>query len=258
MSRDGFPAAFSLAGRTAVVTGAGGGLGRGISVALAEAGASVVAAGRTPASLVDTVNAIETGGGRAISVVADVQDEDSVAALIEATTAAFGGIDVLINNAAIYPRRAWTEISRAEWDQVLGTNLTGYFLCARAAFPSLAARGHGRIINLASITLFGGWPMLLDYVTSKGGILGFTRALAREIGPQGVTVNAISPGAFPTDAEKIHPDPAAYNAQVLAQQSIKRRGTPDDIGNLAVFLASDAASFITGQLIEIDGGWVMH
>ena len=258
MSTQEFPAAFSLAGRIAVVTGAGGGLGRGLSVALAGAGASVVVTGRSPASLADTVSAIEARGGRAIAAVADVQDEASVGAMIETATAEFGGIDILVNNAAIYPRRAWTEISRAEWDQVLGTNLTGYFLCARVAFPSLAERGHGRIINLASITMFGGWSMLLDYVASKGGVLGFTRALAREIGPQGVTVNAISPGAFPTDAEKIHPDPEAYNAEVLAQQSLNRRGTPDDIGNLAVFLASDAASFITGQLIEIDGGWVMH
>lgn len=253
-----FPAAFSLAGRVAVVTGAGGGLGRGISVALAGAGASVVAAGRTHASLADTVSEIEVRGGQALAAVADVRDEASVTAMIATATARYGGVDILVNNAAIYPRRAWTEITRAEWDQVIGTNLTAYFTCARAAYPSLAERGHGRIINLASITMFGGWSMLLDYVSAKGGVLGFTRALAREIGPHGVTVNAISPGAFPTDAEKIHPDPAGYNAQVLAQQSIKRRGTPDDIGNLAVFLASDAASFITGQLIEIDGGWVMH
>lgn len=100
--------------------------------------------------------------------------------------------------------------------------------------------------------------MLLDYVTSKGGIVGFTRALAREIGPDGVTVNAISPGAFPTDAEKIHPNQDAYNQMVLDSQSVKRRGTANDIGNLAVFLSSDGASFITGQLIQIDGGWVMH
>ena len=100
--------------------------------------------------------------------------------------------------------------------------------------------------------------MLLDYVSSKGGIIGFTRALGRELGPEGITVNAISPGAFPTDAEKIHPNPEQYNQWILDQQSLKRRGTPEDIGNLAVFLASDASSFITGQTIEIDGGWAMH
>ena len=99
---------------------------------------------------------------------------------------------------------------------------------------------------------------LLDYVSSKGAVISFTRALAREVGPEGVTVNAISPGAFPTDAEKIHPNPAEYNQWILDQQSLKRRGTPDDIGNLVVFLASDASSFVTGQMVEIDGGWVMH
>ena len=141
---------------------------------------------------------------------------------------------------------------------MLATNLKGYFLCARAAVPHMQPRGWGRIINIASITVFGGWGMLLPYVTSKGGIVAFTRALAREIGPDGITVNTISPGAFPTDAEKIHPDQEGYTKYVLDNQSIKRRGTPDDIGNLVTFLASDRASFITGQMIQIDGGWVMQ
>jgi NAD(P)-dependent dehydrogenase (short-subunit alcohol dehydrogenase family) len=198
------------------------------------------------------------GGGTAVAVVADVSAADAVEAMAETVVRELGGIDVLVNNAAIYPRRAWTEIAEDEWDAVLDTNLKGYFLCARACYPSMTARGHGRVINLTSITFFGGWDMLLSYVSSKGGIVGFTRALAREVGPEGITVNAISPGAFPTDAEKIHPDPEGYNRFVLERQSLKRRGTPEDIGNLAVFLASEASSFITGQLFEIDGGWVMH
>jgi 3-oxoacyl-[acyl-carrier protein] reductase len=169
-----------------------------------------------------------------------------------------GGIDILVNNAAVYHRKPWTEITAEDWDEVLDTNLKGYFLCARAAYPSLKERGHGRVINVASITYFGGWPLLLDYVASKGGIVGFTRALAREIGPDGITVNTISPGAFPTAAERIHPDPEGYNRMVLEAQSIKRRGTPEDVGNLVTFLAGDAASFITGQMILIDGGWMMH
>ena len=123
-----------------------------------------------------------------------------------------GGIDILVNNAAIYPRRAWTEIAEEEWDEVFATNLKGYFLCARACYPSMAGAGRGRIINLTSITFFGGWSMLLSYVSTKGGIVAFTRGLARELGPEGITVNSISPGAFPTDAEKIHPDPEGYNA----------------------------------------------
>lgn len=250
--------AFSLAGRVAIVTGAGGGLGHGICDSLAAAGATVIATGRTKASLDDTVALVTGDGGKAVARVCDTSNEADIAALMQSVAAEFGRVDILINNAAIYPRREWTEITADSWDEVMSTNLKGYFLCAQAAFPYLKAHGAGRIINIASITFFGGWSMLLDYVTSKGGIVGFTRALAREIGPDGVTVNAISPGAFPTDAEKIHPNQDAYNQMVLDSQSVKRRGTANDIGNLAVFLSSDGASFITGQLIQIDGGWVMH
>ena len=250
--------AMPLDGRVAIVTGAGGGLGVGICASLASAGATVACVGRTKESIDAVAQQVRDAGGTAISVVCDISDETSVAAMVEQVANELGRIDILINNAAIYPRRAWTEITKEEWDQVLGTNLTGYFLCAQAAFPHLKASGNGRIINVASITFFGGWGMLLDYVTSKGGIVAFTRALAREIGPEGVTVNTISPGAFPTDAEKIHPDPEGYNQYVLDNQSVKRRGTADDIGNLVTFLAGDTASFITGQLIQIDGGWVMH
>jgi 3-oxoacyl-[acyl-carrier protein] reductase len=250
--------AFSLEGRVAIVTGAGGGLGTGICDSLAAAGATVIAAGRTKTSIEEVAERVRNAGGHALSIQCDVTSRESIDQMMAEVAQQYGGIDILINNAAIYPRRAWTEITDQEWDEVLGTNLKGYFMCAQSAFPSMKERGRGRIINIASITLFGGWPMLLDYVTSKGGIMAFTRALAREIGPEGITVNTISPGAFPTDAEKIHPDPEGYNQYVLENQSIKRRGTPDDIGNLVVFLSSDASSFITGQMIQIDGGWVMH
>ena len=247
-----------LEGRVAIVTGAGGGLGAGICQSLAAAGAKIACVGRTPASIESTAQLVTSAGGAAIPVVCDISQPDQVGAMIDSVVDEFGGIDVLVNNAAVYARRAWTEITPEELDDILATNLKGYFLCAQAAFPHLKASGHGRIINVSSVTFFGGTTMLLDYVASKGGIVGFTRALAREIGPEGVTVNTISPGAFPTDAEKIHPDPEGYNQHILDLQAIKRRGTPDDIGNLVVFLAGDMASFITGQLIEIDGGWVMH
>ncbi len=169
-----------------------------------------------------------------------------------------GGVDVLVNNAAVYPLRPWMEIEEEEWDRVMAVNLKGYFLCARSVFPYMKDGGYGRIVNIASVTFFIGQPGLLSYVSSKGGIVGFTRTLAREIGPEGVTVNAISPGAFPTDAEKIHPNQEEYNQRMLDQQSIKRRGTPRDIGAAVAFLAGEAASFITGQTIEVDGGWAMH
>ncbi len=249
---------FSLDGRVALVTGAGGGLGEGICASLASAGAAVACVDRNNDTVESRAAGVRALGGRAIAITADVTDSASVAAMVQQTIGELGRLDVLVNNAAVYPRRPWTEITEEEWDGVLAVNLKGYFLCARAAFDHLTAGGHGRIVNVASITAFIGMTHLLDYVSSKGAVMSFTRALAREIGPEGVTVNAVSPGAFPTDAEKIHPNPEEYDQWILDQQSVKRRGTPEDIGNLVVFLASDAASFLTGQVIELDGGWFMH
>lgn len=250
--------ASGLEGRVAIVTGAGGGLGEGICSALASSGAAVAAVDVARDKAERVAERVSRNGARCVAFEADVSDRSSVEEMAKRVTGEFGDVDILVNNAAIYPIRPWTEIREEEWDEVLAVNLKGYFLCARAVFPHMKARGHGRIINVASITFFIGFANLLDYVSSKGGVVGFTRTLAREIGPEKITVNAVSPGAFPTDAEKIHPNPDEYNRWVLDQQSIKRRGTPEDVGNLAAFLASDAASFITGQTIEIDGGWAMH
>jgi len=242
----------------AVVTGGGGGLGTAICTRLSSEGAAVAVVEKEREKAEKVADAVLANGGRSLAVEADVSDKSSVEAMVGRVADELGSLDILINNAAIYPRRAWTEIEEEEWDRVMAVNLKGYFLCARAAFPHMRERGWGRIVNVSSITFFVGWTLLLDYVTSKGGIVGFTRTLARETGPDGVTVNAIAPGAFPTDAEKIHPNPDEYNRWVLEQQSVKRRGTPEDIGNLIAFLASDQASFITGQTIGIDGGWMMH
>lgn len=246
----------SLEGRVAIVTGGGGGLAEGICATLAASGAAVAAVDR---SLEKAERVVQlASSGRCIALEADVSDKASVDAMAQKVISELGGIDIVVNNAAIYPLRPWTEIEEEEWDRVMAVNLKGYFLCARAAYPSIRERGKGRIINVASITFFIGWSGFLDYVSSKGAIIGFTRTLAREVGPDGITVNAISPGAFPTDAERVHPDQEALNRRILEQQSLKRRGTPEDVGNLAAFLASDAASFITGQTIMIDGGWAMH
>ena len=249
---------FGLEGRVAIVTGAGGGLGQAICPGLAAAGAAVACVDVDESKAADVARSVEAAGGRAVPIEADISDPDAIRDATTHVIGELGGVDILVNNAAIYPRREWTEITAEEWDRVLAVNLRGYFLCARAVFDSMRERGRGRIINLSSLTFFIGFSHLLDYVSSKGAVIGFTRSLAREVGPSGVTVNAIAPGAFPTDAEKIHPNPEQYNQFVLDQQSLKRRGTPEDIANLVVFLASDAASFITGQTIVIDGGWGMH
>jgi 3-oxoacyl-[acyl-carrier protein] reductase len=249
---------FGLDGRVAFVTGAGGGLGEGICTSLAAAGAAVACADVDPDRAEAIARRVADGGGRSLALHLDVTDSAAVEAAVERTIAELGGVDVLINNAAIYPRRAWTEITEEEWERVLAVNLKGYFLCARACHDSMKERGHGRIVNVASITFLIGFDMLLDYVASKGGVVGFTRALAHEVGPDGITVNAIAPGAFPTDAEKIHPDPEGFNRWVLERQCLQRRGTPDDIGSLVVFFAGDGSSFITGQTVAIDGGWAMH
>lgn len=249
---------FGLDGRVAFVTGAGGGLGEGICTSLAAAGAAVACADVVTGRAEKIARGVAEAGGRSLALHADVADRASVEGAVARTVAELGGIDILVNNAAIYPRRAWTEITEEEWDRVLAVNLKAYFLCARACYPSMKERGRGHIVNVSSVTFLIGFEMLLDYVSSKGGIVGFTRALAHEVGPDGITVNAVAPGAFPTDAEKIHPDPEGYNQWALDQQCIKRRGTPRDIGSLVVFLSSDASEFITGQTIAIDGGWAMH
>ena len=242
---------FRLDDRVAVVTGGGGWLGAEICNCLCAAGASVAVVGRTREPIERTVTALTRGGGHAIAIECDVADRLSVGRMADAVVGHLGGIDVLVNNAAIYPSRPWTEISEDEWDAVLATNVKGYFLCARAAFATMQARGAGRIVNMASTTLFYGFPKMtvLDYVSSKGAIVGFTRQLAREVGVSGVTVNAVAPGAFEQgDA------PADYHRWVLEHQSIKRRGLGADVGHAVVFLASDAASFITGQTLVVDGG----
>ena len=247
-----------LTGKIAIVTGgASGGLGETMAVRLLEEGCSVMLADRDADQSEALVRRLGKLGNVAGHVV-DVSTGDFAEPLVAATVQAFGGVDIVVNNAAIYPSRDWHEYTVDEWDQTLNTNLRSLFVMSKATVPHLAARGGGSIINIGSITFAIGMAKILPYVTSKGGLVGFTRALARELGPQNVRVNAISPGAFPTGGETIHPDPAGYSQFVLEQQSLKRRGTPADLADAVAFLASERASFITGQTLQVCGGWSFH
>jgi len=244
--------------QVAIITGAGGALGAGIAQGLAEQGAAVVVADINAEKSAAVAKEIQAAGGKALAVTCDIAKKREVDAMVAQAAKTFGRVDILVNNAAIYPARPFAEITEEEWDRVFAVNIKGYYLCARAVYPHMQTLGRGRIINISSITfLLGKWDRLLDYVSTKGAIVGFTKALARELGQEGINVNCIAPGAFPTDAEKIHPDPAGYNAFVLENQAIKRRGTPQDIAKAVLFFASDLSDFITGQTMAVDGGWAM-
>jgi 3-oxoacyl-[acyl-carrier protein] reductase len=248
----------SVAGKTAIVTGAGTGIGRATAQLLAERGARVVAAGLQPERLRETVDAITGAGGEAVAVDADVSDPDAIEHVAARAQEAFGGTDVLVNNAAVYPIGPWHEMDAAQWDEVFATNIRGYFLLARAVRPQMVARGGGAIVNVASVTFFTGEALLLAYVASKGAVVGFTRALAREAGPEGIRVNAVAPGAFPTAATEIHADQDALWHDVLESQSLKRRGEVEDVARAISFFAGDDSGFVTGQTLLVDGGWMRN
>jgi NAD(P)-dependent dehydrogenase (short-subunit alcohol dehydrogenase family) len=245
-----------VAGRTILYTGAAGGLGLATTLALLAAGARVVAVDNDPAKLAALAVAAAGAPGLALAPL-DLADQPALAAGLAGLSAETGGFDVVINNAAIYPARPFEDFTVDEFHAVQRVNVEAAVICVQAALPHMRARGWGRILNVASVTVSGGWPNLAPYVASKAALIGLTRAWAREFGAWGITVNAVSPGAFPTDAEKIHPDPEGYAAMVLDRQAIKRRGAPQDVANALMFFASDAASFVTGQTLNVDGGWVM-
>ena len=247
-----------LKGRRVLYTGASGGLGHRTTLDLLNAGAEVYALDRdhsknealladTPAPLQSQLHLIE----------ADLADQPGLQAMLAELTAEHA-LDVVINNAAIYPSKAFEKYSLAEHALVHAVNVEAALICTLAALPGMRQQGWGRIINVTSITLSGQWENLAPYIQSKGALLGLTRAWAREFGKWGITVNAIAPGAFPTDAEKIHPDPEGYNAMVLDRQAIKRRGHAGDIAAAIRFFLSEEAGFITGQSLAVNGGWTMQ
>lgn len=245
-----------LADKVAVVTGAGRGIGRAIALAYAREGAQVVLAGRTR----DQLEAVASEAGRNTLVqTADVCDEASVAALFEQTVAAFGRVDVLVNNAGVTFVKPTEELPLEAWLRVINTNLTGPFLCAQAAGRIMLEQGSGRIINMASLTSLAGLPMRAAYGASKGGLMALTQSLAVEWGPRGLRVNAIAPGYIRTALQDDLVRQGLFPAdRITARTPVRRMGTPEDIAGPAIFLASDEADWVNGETFVVDGGWLAN
>jgi NAD(P)-dependent dehydrogenase (short-subunit alcohol dehydrogenase family) len=245
-----------LKDRVALITGGNRGLGKAIAQALAEAGGQVALTSRDSNRAQTAAAEINTASGqRCLGYGCDVTNPEQVEALVSQVTADFGGLDILVNNAGINIRGAIDQLSLEEFEQVQATNVTGVWLMCRAAAPHLKARGYGRVINMGSMLSVVSIPERTPYATSKGAVLQMTRTLALEWAPLGITVNAILPGPFGTEMNTpLLKDPEKYQAFVN-QIPMGRWGELDEIGGLAVFLASEAASFITGAGILIDGGW---
>jgi 3-oxoacyl-[acyl-carrier protein] reductase len=247
-----------LADRIAIVTGAAKGIGEAIALEFAREGAAVALVDLNKDRAVQVAEQIQRSGTRALAVQADVSDEGSVENMVSIVAEAFGRVDILVNNAGIYPRYVWHEMTSEQWDLIQAVNLKSLFLCSRAVFPHLKRKRAGKIINLSSVTFWLGKPRnLVHYIASKGGVVGFTRALAHDIGEFNIQVNAIAPGAVETEEEKRVATPEMV-ASIVAEQCLGRRVLPRDIARTAVFLASPDSDMITGQTINVDGGWAMH
>ncbi|MDH5285069.1 MAG: glucose 1-dehydrogenase [Betaproteobacteria bacterium] len=243
-----------LSGRVALVTGAARGLGFAIARGLYRAGALVVLNGRDAAALERARREIDTDGARSDVAVFDVADRDAVRAGVAAIEARHGAVDVVVNNAGIQRRHPAEEFPAEDWDAIIATNLTAPFLVAQAVIPGMKKRGRGAIVNIASLMSELGRPTIVPYTAAKGGVRQLTRGLATELGPSGIRVNAIAPGYFMTEMNRALIDNKEFDAWVRGRTPMRRWGDPDELAGIAVFLASDAASFITGQTIFVDGG----
>jgi NAD(P)-dependent dehydrogenase (short-subunit alcohol dehydrogenase family) len=244
-----------LDGRVAVVTGASRGLGRAMAVELGAAGAKLALVGRDRAKLDETAAEAAKAGAESAVFLADVTDEAQVRALEEGVRERFGHVEILVNNAGMNIRKPMVEYTLDEWNTVLDTNLTSVFLVSRSFIPMMRGRGYGRIINLASMMSHISLPGRAAYSASKAAMLGVTRALAQELAADGITVVAISPGPFATEINTALMENPELNKQFLSNIPLGRWGNADEIGKLALYLCSDAAGFITGSDVVIDGGW---
>ena len=237
-----------LQDRVAIVTGAGQGIGKAIAVKLRQEGAKVVVADINADTAKQT--AAEIGG---LAHTVDVSSEEQVADLVSTTLRHYGAVDVLVNDAAIVPFVKWEDIDFAEWRRIMSVNLDGVFLTCRAVYGPMKQAGYGRIVNIASNVILAGTPNLAHYAAAKGGVFGFTRSLATELGSSGITVNAVAPGLTASEGVLAGQHAEAFDF-VVSLQAIQRRAVPSDIAPAVAFLASEEAAWITGQLLVADGG----
>lgn len=248
---------FSVAERVVVITGGGQGIGRELSRQFAAAGAIVAVADIDLANAQAVHDEITAAGGRAVALRVDVGDKASVDAMADALIETFGRIDVLVNNAAIFAtlnKGPFDQLPLAEWELVMRVNITGVYLAACAVAPAMRQQGWGRIINISSDAVNKGVPNYLHYVASKSALIGMSNSLARELGPHGVTVNCVRPGGVATEVERVHNPTEAVRAKLLEQQCLPRGQVPEDLVGIVMFFATEAAGFITGQTIAVDGG----
>jgi 3-oxoacyl-[acyl-carrier protein] reductase len=249
-----------LKDKVVIITGAGQGLGAAYARKFCKEGARVVLADINGDKLHDVVKELTKKGYEAFSVSTDVSEESSTQALVRASVERYGRIDVLVNNAAVFSTiklKPMEEIPVEEWDRLMSVNLRGLFLCSKAVIPQMKAQKKGKIINISSATVFMGKPYYIHYVTSKAGVIGFTRALAREVGDWNIQVNCLTPGYTETEIPRGTTTPEQKKA-IIGHQCVKRIGVPDDLVGIMVFLASDESDFMSGQTVNVDGGDNLH
>src|SRR3954466_6011553 len=248
--------AFDLSGRVAVVVGATSGIGKSNALGLADAGADVLPTGRRADLVNCAASEVQSRGCRSLAVPADVSDDQSIRDLTQRVIAEFGKIDILVNAAGITVRRATAEVTDPEWNRIIDTNLTGMLRACRAIGPHMIDRGYGRIINIGSLTSVVALQEVAAYGVSKAGVAALTKSLAVEWAPHGICVNAILPGVFRTALNEGLLDGTERGRELLMRTPMRRFGLPDELAGAAIFLASEAASFVTGHLLAVDGGFL--